>query len=272
MQKHHTRLKSGIISFALFVGYLSLSSFTTITDTTKTTSTFKFKTIVIDAGHGGKDPGAHGVSANEKTVALAIAKKLRDALKAQMPGINIVMTRSDDTFIELNRRSQIANKANGHLFISIHCNSSPERPGRTKGVMLLVYKFNKVGSQAEAIRENASIYLEKDYKETYKAYDGSDPINRIVLNAFLQKYRKYSILFGDLVNNEFKGDGRKSIGVKEQDVFVLAHTGMPAILVETGFINHPEEEKYLSSDEGQNEITQGIVRAVKNYKASTSAK
>jgi len=271
MYKYHTRLKSGLISFAILIAYLSLSSFTAISDTAKTTSTFKFKTIVIDAGHGGKDPGAHGSFALEKTVSLSIAKKLRDALKAQMPGINIIMTRSDDTFIELNRRSQIANKANGHLFISIHCNSSPGRPGRTKGVMLLVYKFSKVGSQAEAIRENSSIYLEKDYKETYKAYDGSDPVNRIILNAFLQKYRKYSILFGDLVDKEFKGDGRKSIGVKEQDVFVLAHTGMPAILVETGFINHPDEEKYLSSDEGQNEIAQGIARAVKNYKATTTA-
>jgi N-acetylmuramoyl-L-alanine amidase len=270
MYKHHPRLKSVLISFALFVGYLSLSSFTTIVDTTKTTSTFKFKTIVIDAGHGGKDPGAHGVSANEKTVALAIAKKLRDALKVQMPGINIVMTRSDDTFIELNRRSDIANKANGNLFISIHCNSSPEKPGRRKGVMMLVYGYHRVSEQMEAIRENASIYQEKDYQEKYKKYDTNDPINRIVLNAYLQKYRKYSILFGDLLNKEFKGDGRQSIGVKEQGVLVLAHSAMPAILVETGFINNPQEEKYLASDEGQNEIVQGIVRAVKNYKASTT--
>jgi len=271
MHKHHSRFRSGLLSLALLAGYLFLSSFTTVTDTTKTTSTFKFKTIVIDAGHGGKDPGAHGVSANEKTVALAIAKKLRDALKAQMPGINIVMTRSDDTFIELNRRSEIGNKASGNLFISIHCNSSPEKPGRSKGVMLLVYGYHRVSEQMEAIRENAAIYQEKDYQEKYKKYDASDPINRIVLNAYLQKYRKYSILFGDLLNKEFKGDGRESIGVKEQGVLVLAHSSMPAVLVETGFINNPQEEKYLSSDEGQDEIVQGIVRAVKTYKTSTTA-
>lgn len=271
MDKTLTRLNSGLLSFTLLLSYLFLSSFTTQTDTAKTTSTFKFKTVVIDAGHGGKDPGAHGVNANEKTVALAIAKKLRDALKAQMPGLNVVMTRSDDTFIELNRRSQIANKANGNLFISIHCNSSPEKPGRRKGVMMLVYRYNRVAEQVEAIRENSSIYLEKDYKETYKTYDASDPINRIVLNAYLQKYRKYSILFGDLLNKEFKGDGRESIGVKEQGVLVLAHSAMPAVLVETGFINNPQEEKYLTSEEGQNEIVEGIVRAVKNYKASTAA-
>ncbi len=271
MHKHHTRLRTGLLSFTLFSVYLFLSSFTIKGDTAKTTSTFKFKTVVIDAGHGGKDPGAHGVSASEKTVALAIAKKLRDALKAQMPGLNIVMTRSDDTFIELNRRSDIANKANGNLFISIHCNSSPEKPPRRKGVMMLVYGFHRVSEQMEAIRENASIYQEKDYQEKYKKYDTSDPINRIVLNAYLQKYRKYSILFGDLLNKEFKGDGRQSIGVKEQGVLVLAHSAMPAILVETGFINNPQEEKYLSSDDGQNEIVQGIVRAVKNYKTSTAA-
>lgn len=271
MHKKHTRLSSALISFTLFAVYLSLSSFTAATDTTKTTSTFKFKTIVIDAGHGGKDPGAHGVNANEKTVALGIAKKLRDALKAQMPGVNIVMTRSDDTFIELNRRSDIANKANGNLFISIHCNSSPERPGRRKGVMMLVYGYHRVSEQMEAIRENASIYQEKDYEQKYKKYDASDPINRIVLNAYLQKYRKYSILFGDLLNKEFKGDGRQSIGVKEQGLLVLAHSAMPAVLVETGFINNPQEEKYLASDEGQEEIVRGIVRAVKNYKASTTA-
>ncbi|MFD0752084.1 N-acetylmuramoyl-L-alanine amidase [Mucilaginibacter calamicampi] len=264
-------ITAAFLSFAAFSIYLTLSSFTQQTKLPQAETTFKFKTIVIDAGHGGKDPGAHGSSASEKTVALAIAKKLRDAIKEQMPGIDVVMTRSDDTFIELNRRSEIANKANGNLFISIHCNSSPEKPGRRKGVMLLVYGMHRVSEQVEAIRENAAIYQEKDYQEKYKKYDASDPINRIVLNAYLQKYRKYSILFGDLLNKAFKGDGRESIGVKEQGVLVLAHSAMPAVLVETGFINHPEEEKYLASAEGQNEIAQGILRAVKNYKASVSS-
>ncbi len=273
MRKSYTRLTPGLISFILFVAYISLSSFT-VQDSSKigtTTSGFKFKTVVIDAGHGGKDPGAHGVKANEKTIALAIAKKLREAIKAQMPDINVVMTRSDDTFIELNRRSEIANKNDGNLFISIHCNSSPEKPGRRKGVMMLVYGYHRVAEQREAIIENSSIYQEKDYKEKYKTYDAADPINRIVLNAYLQKYRKYSILFGDLLKKEFKSDGRQSIGVKEQGLLVLAHSAMPAVLVETGFINNPEEEKYLASDDGQDEIVKGIVRAVKNFKATITA-
>jgi N-acetylmuramoyl-L-alanine amidase len=270
MNTRNLSLAAILIVIASFVLSLGLISFVPQTDPSQADSAFKFKTIVIDAGHGGKDPGAHGASATEKTVALAIAKKLKEAIKEQMPGINVVMTRSDDTFIELNRRSDIANKAGGNLFISIHCNSSPEKPGRRKGVMMLVYGYHRVSEQMEAIRENASIYQEKDYEEKYKKYDASDPINRIVLNAYLQKYRKYSILFGDLLNKEFKGDGRESIGVKEQGVLVLAHSAMPAVLVETGFINNPQEEKYLASDDGQAEIVQGIVRAVKNYKTSTT--
>lgn len=272
MNKLNTRLNTFLLNGALIFTYVVLNSFTSPGDTTKIiTSSFRFKTVVIDAGHGGKDPGAHGAHASEKTVALAIAKKLRDAIKTQLPAINVVMTRSDDTFIELNRRSEIANKNEGNLFISIHCNSSPERPGRRKGVMLLVYGYHRVSEQMEAIRENASIYQEKDYKEKYKSYDADDPVNRILLNAYLQKYRKYSILFGDLLNKEFKDDGRQSIGVKEQGVLVLAHSAMPAVLVETGFINNPEEERYLTSDEGQDEIVAGIIRAIKSYKTNTGA-
>ena len=257
------------LNLVVMFAWLGLNAFTPA-DTVRT-STFKFKTVVIDAGHGGKDPGAHGSYSREKDVALSIAKKLKKAVADQMPGVNSIMTRSDDTFIELNRRSDIGNKANGNLFISIHCNSSPEKPGRRKGVMMLVYGYHRVSEQMEAIRENASIYQEKNYEEKYKKYDTSDPINRIVLNAYLQKYRKYSILFGDLLNKEFKGDGRQSIGVKEQGVLVLAHSAMPAVLVETGFINNPEEEKYLASGDGQDEIVRGIVRAVKSYKTSTTS-
>jgi len=97
------------------------------------TGSFRFKTIVIDPGHGGKDPGAHGGYSNEKAVALSIGKKLRDALNDQLPGINVIMTRGEDKFIELHRRAEIANNAHANLFISIHCNSSPERVGSRRG-------------------------------------------------------------------------------------------------------------------------------------------
>ncbi|HEY0246324.1 MAG TPA: N-acetylmuramoyl-L-alanine amidase [Mucilaginibacter sp.] len=255
----------------LLLLYIGLNSFTWVNDTAKTSS-FKFKTIIIDAGHGGKDPGAHGTYSVEKNVALAIAKKLRREVAEELPNLNVVMTRTDDTFIELNKRSAIANENQGNLFISIHCNSSPAgTANRQKGVMLLVYGFHRVKEQLEAIRENSSIYIEKDYKKKYASYDETDPTNLIILNLYMQKYRKQSIHFADLLNNEFKyTDNRPSIGVKEQGVLVLAHSAMPAVLVETGYINNATEEDYLNSNDGQEEIVQSIIRAIKTYKKELS--
>jgi len=231
---------------------------------------FKFKTIVIDAGHGGKDPGAHGSFSLEKNVALAIAKKVQHAIKRDMEGINVIMTRGSDRFIELNRRSEIANSNHANLFISIHCNSTPEgvaESAKEKGVLLLVYGFHRKQEQMEALRENASIYIEKDYKKNYAGYSEKDPTGFIILNAFMQKYRHQSILFGEILNKQFvNNDGRRSRGVKEQGVLVLAHSAMPAVLVETGYINNAKEEKYLNSEEGQNEIAASIVRAIKIYR------
>jgi N-acetylmuramoyl-L-alanine amidase len=229
---------------------------------------FRFKTIVIDAGHGGKDPGARGSYSFEKNIALAIAKKVRFLLEKDMPEINVIMTRTTDRFVELKRRSEIANENKANLFISIHCNSTPEESShREKGVLFLVYGFHRKQEQMEALRENSSIYIEKDYQKNYAGYIGKDPTALIVLNAFMQKYRKQSILFGELLNKEFvNNDGRESHGVKEQGVLVLAHSAMPAVLIETGYINNPREEKYLNSKAGQDEIAHSIVRAIKNYR------
>ncbi|MBS1524825.1 MAG: N-acetylmuramoyl-L-alanine amidase [Bacteroidetes bacterium] len=234
---------------------------------------FKFRTVIIDAGHGGKDPGAHGAYSKEKNITLAIAKKLRTALTEQIPSLNVVMTRTTDNFVELHRRDEIASENKGNLFISIHCNSSPERVSSERGVLLLVYGFHRNGEQLEAIRENASIYIEKDYQAKYNGYGENSAVNAIVLRAFQQKFRKQCILFADLVNKEFKKeDGRHSLGVKEQGVLVLQQSAMPAVLIETGFINNPKDEAYLNSSEGQLEIVQSIIRAIKKYKAGLEEK
>jgi N-acetylmuramoyl-L-alanine amidase len=257
-------------------GYTIIVSFKSLQQET-TPKPFRVRTIVIDAGHGGKDPGAHGSYSLEKTVALDIALKLRDAIKNNFPDIKVIMTRDDNTFIPLNHRSEIANDANANLFISIHCNSSPEGTAsiahKQKGVMVLVYSYKRKGEQLEAVRENSSIYQEKGYKETYESYDETDPANQIVLNTYLQKYRKQSILFGDLLMDQFKATGdRVTLGVKEQSVLVLAHSGMPNVLIETGFINNPEEEDYLNSAHGQNEIVGSIVNAIGEYKKVVDSK
>jgi N-acetylmuramoyl-L-alanine amidase len=273
----NTKLFYGIVlNCGLLFLFFAFCSFTPDRDTIPATSTFKFKTIIIDAGHGGKDPGARGSYSNEKTVTLAIAQRLKAAIDSQITSVKTIMTRMDDTFIPLNQRSAIANQNHGNLFISIHCNSSPEGNAaiahKRKGVLLLVYGFHRLKEQEEAVRENSSIFIEKDYKQNYESYDESDPSNLIILNAYIQKYRKQSILFGDLLNTEFVDtNGRESNGVKEQGVLVLAHSAMPAVLIETGFINNPEEEDYLNSPEGQNEIVQSIIRAINNYRKAIGA-
>lgn len=273
MIKDTQRFKVHIL-LSLFL-FFTLTSFTRDDDPPK--SSFKFKTVVIDAGHGGKDPGAHGSYSFEKNVTLAIAKKVERLLKRDMQDVNVVMTRTTDRFVELNKRAEIANRINANLFISIHCNSSPEGTAKIahkeKGVMLLVYGFHRKDEQMEALRENASIYIEKDYKKNYAGYDEKDPASMIILNTFMQKYRKQSVLFGDLLNDQFKNnDGRKSRGVKEQGVLVLAHSAMPAVLIETGYINNNIEEKYLNSEDGQNAIAASVVRAIKIYRKEINAR
>jgi len=267
-----TRILVMIKHFTTF-SLLLLFALTNVAFGQEVNAGFRFKTVVIDAGHGGKDPGAHGAYSLEKNVALAIAKKVNVLLQNTMPGLNVIMTRSTDRFVELKRRSEIANENHANLFVSIHCNSSPDGTGASnKGVMLLVYGFHRKGEQMEALRENASIYIEKDYQKNYDGYSESDPTSLIVLNTVMQKYRKQSILFGEILNKEFvNNDGRRSHGVKEQGVLVLAHSAMPAVLVETGYINNPGEEAYLNSAKGQDEIAASIVRAISKYRSEIKA-
>ncbi len=264
---YYTRLKH--INYCLILLLLAANAvFAQKADTAK----FRFKTIVIDAGHGGKDPGAHGKYSAEKSVTLAIAKKLRKAIAEEMPSVNLIMTRSDDTFIGLSRRTEIAAESKGNLFISIHCNSSPVGTGwQNRGAEILVYGLHRSKEQFEAIRENASISLEKDYKTKYADYDESNPANLMILNLFMQRYRKQSIIFGDLLSKEVKAsENRKSLGVKEQGVFVLARAPMPAVLFETGYINNEDDENYLNSEEGQDAIVHTILSAIKTYKKEIS--
>ena len=160
MKNNRKGLKA-LICIAMFC-FPVLTSFVDPGDTVQN-KPFKIRTIVIDAGHGGKDPGAHGSYSVERSVALSIAKKLRAAIEDNLPSVKVVMTRDDNTFIELRHRSAIANEIHANLFISIHCNSSPEGTAsiahKQKGIMVLVYGFHNKGDQMEALRENASIEL-----------------------------------------------------------------------------------------------------------------
>lgn len=239
-------------------------------------SGFKLRTVVVDAGHGGHT-GAAGAYSTEEGVTLALAFKLQKAIEKNLPDIKVVMTRTTTSNVPWQTRSDIANNNKGDLFISLHCNSLadrivvshgkrirvPDKSGR--GVLVLVYGFHRDKEEAAALREN--LFEEKGGQGENSGFDPNDPTAMILLNAFKAKYRKNSIRFANLVNNEFVDtDGRRSDGVKEQGILVLCHSAMPAVLIETGFINNPTDEDYLNSEDGQNEIVASIVRALTEYK------
>jgi N-acetylmuramoyl-L-alanine amidase len=287
-------LKRLIYGLLTFVIPLSLFSFKLIGPIKKDTvdSSFKIKTIVVDAGHGVRpygvvghySPGAPGTYSFERNVTLAIALKLQVAIEKEMNGVKVVMTRKTDEDVSWQRRADIANENKGDLFISIHCNSLANRhikevvghkhhksvyktievPDRSgKGVLLLVYGFHRTKEEEKAIKQTQ---IEED-SEMNTALDPNDPETMILVNEYKTKFRKQSIHLANLINNEFvETDGRHSEGIREQGVLVLCHSAMPAVLVETGYINNPDDEAYLNSEKGQDEIVASIVRALKNYK------
>ncbi|MBE5319292.1 N-acetylmuramoyl-L-alanine amidase [Pedobacter sp. MR2016-19] len=234
---------------------------------------YKIKTIVIDPGHGGRKPGASGSFSKEKDISLKVALKLGALLNEEMPEIKVIFTRKKDIDVDLYRRAEIANEAKADLFISIHCNSMPPGNKHIKGVETLVAGSHRLKEQDAAIRENADIKLEKNYKSKYDGYDPSNPSSFILLSLLKNTFRDKSIKFAKLVQNSYvKRDERFSRGVKEQGVLVLQRCGMPAVLTEVGFISNTEEEKYINSQNGQNEIANSILEAIKTYKKNIEVK
>lgn len=222
------------------------------------------KTVVIDAGHGGKDPGCHGASSNEKSVCLSIALKLGNAIKAKYPGIKVIYTRDKDVFVELDERAKIANRAKADLFICIHANSASPAAFGTETYVLGLHRTE---SQAKiADRENSTIYLEADKGEKYKDFDLSpDAIiaRQLQLSVFLDQ----SILFASKLQQEFKKLGRYDRGVKQAGFLVLYKTTMPSVLIETGFLTNPGEEKFLGENDGQIRMANAMFSAFEKYKS-----
>jgi len=223
-------------------------------------------TIVIDAGHGGKDPGAIGKVGKEKDIALAIALKVGDYIEKNIPDMKVIYTRKTDEYPELYKRAEIANNAKADLFLSIHVNSST-RPSTTGTLTLVLGQHRAEENFDVAVRENSVILLEDDYETTYEGFDPKSAESYIMFSLMQKTYFKQSIEFGDYVQNQFRERaGRKDLGVREQGLLVLAQTSMPGVLVETGFISNAEEEKYLLSDYGQDIIASAIYRGFREYK------
>ncbi len=305
--------------------FCCITAFNTIANNQKPTT---IRTIVIDAGHGGTFPGAHGLISKEKDVTLEVALKLGEAIKKEFPNIKIVYTRTTDANVgtaanmtedqyskgrilkeDLHSRADISNQAKGDLFISIHCNATPQPAGgyyekrvighkkklmyvgrgkskRKKMVNAPIYesywvKNMRVGTEsyiwkAQKTEKKGNAINQTDESGESVAdstvadveWDTESPEARIRAQLYEQKYFKKSAMFASFVEEGFQNSGRQSYGVKQRDVGinVLEATGMPSVLIEIGFLTNKEEEEYLNSDKGQDEVVENIVNAFSRYK------
>ena len=246
----------------VFVGFLFTSFLTPASNFQNPGQKF---TVVLDAGHGGKDPGRPTkFGYKEKDIALDIVLAIGKSLE-QNPDIKVIYTRKTDKFLELHERAKIANKADADLFISIHCNAHNSNAYGTETYVLATRANNKNIEIAK--KENEVIFLEADYEKHYDGFDPSSPASVIGFNLIQEEYMNQSIQLARYVEDNFKDrDKRKSRGVKQAGFWVLHNTYMPSILVETGFITNKTEGDYLNSKKGQQKTTTSVVNAVLQYK------
>ena len=216
------------------------------------------KVVVIDAGHGGNDPGAIGISGvKEKDITLALALKV-GALIEKNSNIKVIYTRKKDVAVELFRRAQMANSNQADYFISIHCNSV-EKNNVVSGAETFVMGLSKTESNlAIAQKENSAILNEKDHDNNYEGFDPTSPEAFILFSVYQNEYLKKSVSLAAAVQAEFKNINRQDRGVKQAGFMVLWRSAMPSILIEAGFLSNKEEETYLASEKGQAELSIAI--------------
>jgi len=263
--------------------------------------------IIIDPGHGGSDFGASGEFSKEKDIALAISLKLNELIRTEIPDVETYLTRSTDIFDPVTRKAQIANREKGDLFVCIHVNEGggPQRhrefigykevtrykgkgkkkkaytvqvkdyrtwttPNTAKGTETFIYGVDKSNEAKAALRENEDNYLDSISARELKDFNPTDPAKMMIINMKTQTYFSRSANLALTIEEEFQKVGRISREAKQRQkgIWVLQAVAMPAVLVETGFISNPEEEAYLNSEEGQREICEVLVRAIKRYKYS----
>lgn len=255
------------------------------------------KTIVIDAGHGGKDPGCNGAFAKEKDVSLSVALKLGKLIEKHFKDVKVIYTRTTDVFVELEDRAMIANKAKADLFISIHCNAAGKvvkyRDPKTKKMRVKMRKNkkgkyvpvettnplpfgsetyvmglkNEEGKMKVATRENSVIFLEDDYEKKYEGFDPDSEESYIIMSNYTSAYVIQSANLALKIQDEYKRKaGRIDKGVHRQSIWVLWRTAMPSILTEIGYLTNPLEEQFLASEKGQDYISKAIFRGLRKYK------
>lgn len=259
--------------------------------------------IVIDPGHGGKDPGCNGSIHNEKDVALAVALRLGKLLEENLKDVKVIYTRTTDVFVELEDRAQIANKAKADLFISIHCNAAgkpvmvkdaktgkkrPKTYKNKKGKIIVVEKPNPIpfgtetyvmglkneeGKMKVATRENSAIFYEEDYEKKYGGFDPESEESYIIMSNYTTAYVIQSASLAMKIQEEYTSKaGRINKGVHRQSIWVLWRTSMPSILTELGYLTNPLEEKFLGSEKGQDYLAKALFRGVRRYKDEVEGK
>ena len=225
----------------------------------------KNRVIVIDPGHGGRDPGALGSMSREKDITLAIALKTGEYIQQNIKNVTVIYTRKDDSYVDLYDRPKIANKANADLFISIHANWADSK----KVVGAETYVMGHAKDQANlevAMNENSVMLLEDDYSTKYEGFDPKSSESYIMFSLTQKVFQEQSTDLATKIQQQFRERvNRNDRDVKQAGFWVLYHTKMPSVLVETGFITSPEEEKYLNSKEGQDYLASSIFRACKDY-------
>lgn len=223
-------------------------------------------TVVIDAGHGGKDPGAIGKTLKEKDINLKVALALGKLLEAEKD-IEVIYTRKTDVFVELSERANIANKNKADLFVSIHTNASAGNKS-VSGTETYTLGMHRAASNLEvAKRENSAIIFEKDYQQRYEGFDPKSAESYIIFELMQDQYMKQSVTLAQRIQNQFSSTAkRNNRGVHQAGFLVLHATSMPSVLVEVGYITTPSEEQYLATQTATDNLSLSIFNAIKQYR------
>jgi N-acetylmuramoyl-L-alanine amidase len=234
---------------------------------TSSSHRYRLRTIVLDAGHGGKDRGCAGRDARESAVALKVILALGRQIEAEMPDVRVIYTRKTDVFVKLDERAEIANRNHADLFISVHCNATAGTSSH--GTEVWTMGPHKTEANLSVAKRENSVVLQEgdDYRARYGGFDPRSPQSHILFSLFQSAYVTNSLRLAQRIDRQFRTVvGRPSRGVKQAGFIVLWRSTMPAVLVEVGFLTNPTEEQFLNGRDGQMAMANGIFRAFKDYK------
>ncbi len=228
--------------------------------------------VVIDAGHGGRDPGTHGAKAREKDINLAVALKTGKYISEYLKDVKVVYTRTDDTYPGLDERAEVANRHKADIFISIHSNWWSDKRVAGSETYVLGQTMDEANLRV-AMKENSVITFEENYETKYEGYDPNSVESFIIFSLMQNTYLKQSTEFASMIQQQFKDRvGRRDRGVRQAGFLVLWRTTMPSVLIELGYVSNPEEEKFLMSEQGQDFLASAIFRAFRDYKQTIDSR